>query len=82
MYTGRREPVFRLPCSNLIICLRDVKANLDFDIGSKTFASGLPELIAAPRRSRPGDLVAITAAETSIGVEMETRCRFTGHDIG
>jgi hypothetical protein len=33
-----------------------MKANIDLDVALKTFASGLsPELIAALRRSRPGD---------------------------
>ena len=37
-----------------------MKANLELEIGRKTFASGLlPELIAVLRRSRPGDLVAV-----------------------
>jgi organic radical activating enzyme len=59
-----------------------MKANIDLDVGSKTFASGLlPELIAALRRSRPGDLVAIIAAETSIGTELEKWCRFTGNAL-
>jgi len=58
-----------------------MKANIDLDVGQKTLASGLlPELIAALRRSRPGDLVAITSAE-SIGAELETWCRFTGNSL-
>src|SRR5256884_1748484 len=41
-----------------------MKANIDLDVGSKTFASGLlPELIAALRRSHPGDLIAVVGAE-------------------
>jgi hypothetical protein len=37
-----------------------MKADIDLDIGRKTVASGpLPELIAALRRSRPGDLVVL-----------------------
>jgi hypothetical protein len=49
-----------------------MKANIDLDIGRKTFASGLlPELIAVLRRSRPGDLVAVVAEEESIGPELE-----------
>ena len=51
-----------------------MKANIELDIGSKTFASGLlPELIAALRRSRPGDLIAIIGSEKSIGPELEFR---------
>jgi len=46
-----------------------MKAHIHLDVGRKTFASGLlPELIAALRRSRPGDLVAITSAENAEGV--------------
>lgn len=59
-----------------------MKANIDLDIRRKTFASGLlPELIAALRRSRPGDLVAVAGDEESIGPELETWCRFTGNPI-
>jgi radical SAM family protein/4Fe-4S single cluster protein len=58
-----------------------MKAHINLDVGPKTFASGLlPELIAALRRSRPGDLVAITSVE-SIGTELETWCRFTGNAL-
>jgi len=58
-----------------------MKANIDLDVGQKTLASGLlPELIAALRRSSPGDLVAITSAE-SIGAELEAWCRFTGNAL-
>ncbi len=59
-----------------------MKADIDLDIGRKTFASGLmPELIAALRRSRPGDLVAMVGDEQSIGPELETWCRFTGNAL-
>ena len=59
-----------------------MKADIDLDIGRKTFASGLlPELIAALGRSRPGDLVAVVADEESIGSELETWCRFTGNPL-
>jgi pyruvate-formate lyase-activating enzyme len=59
-----------------------MKANIELDAGRKTFASGLlPELIAALRRSRPGDLVAVTGAEKSIGTELETWSRFTGNTL-
>jgi hypothetical protein len=44
------------------------KANIELDAGSKTFAAGLlPELIAALRRSRTGDLLAIISSEASVG---------------
>lgn len=59
-----------------------MKATIELDVGRKTFASGLlPELIAALRRSRPGDLVAIVSAEEGIGTELETWCRFTGNAL-
>jgi uncharacterized Fe-S cluster-containing radical SAM superfamily protein len=57
-------------------------ADIDLDIGRKTFTSGLlPELIAALRRSRPGDLVALLGDKESIGSELETWCRFTGNPL-
>src|SRR5271170_849062 len=59
-----------------------MKANIDLDIGRKTFASGLlPELIAVLRRSRPGDLIAVAGDDESIGSELETWCRFTGNSL-
>jgi pyruvate-formate lyase-activating enzyme/TusA-related sulfurtransferase len=59
-----------------------MKADIDLDIGRKTFASGLlPELIAALRRSSPGDLVAVVGGEESVGHELETWCRFTGNTL-
>ena len=59
-----------------------MKADIDLDIGRKTFASGLlPELIAALGRSRPGDLVTVVGDEESIGSELETWCRFTGNPL-
>jgi hypothetical protein len=59
-----------------------MKADVDLDIGRKTFASGLlPELIAVLRRSRPGDLIAVLGDEASIGPELETWCRFTGNAL-
>ena len=58
-----------------------MKATIELDAGTKTFASGLlPELIAALRRSHPGDLVAITG-ESSVGAELEAWCRFTRHTL-
>jgi pyruvate-formate lyase-activating enzyme len=59
-----------------------MKADIDLDIRRKTFASGLlPELIAVLQRRRPGDLVAVTGDEESIGPELETWCRFTGNPL-
>jgi pyruvate-formate lyase-activating enzyme len=58
-----------------------MKATIELDAGTKTFASGLlPELITALRRSRPGDLVAISG-EASVGTELEAWCRFTHNTI-
>jgi pyruvate-formate lyase-activating enzyme len=59
-----------------------MKADVDLNIGRKTFASGLlPELIAVRRRSRPGDLVAVIGDEESVGAELEKWCRFTGNTL-
>src|SRR5229473_2010174 len=59
-----------------------MKADVDADIGRKTFASGLlPELIAVLRRSQPGDLVALVGDQPSIGPELGTWCRFTGNAL-
>lgn len=59
-----------------------MRADINLDIGGKTFASGLlPELIALLRRSRPGDLVAVVGDEESIRPELETWCRFTGNAL-
>src|SRR5260370_6804332 len=57
-------------------------ARIELDAGTKTFASGLlPELIAALRRSHPGDLVAIISGEASVGAELEAWCRFTRNSL-
>ena len=59
-----------------------MKADIDLEIGRKTFTSGLlPELISVLRRCRLGDLVAVTGDEQSIGSELETWCRFTGNPL-
>jgi pyruvate-formate lyase-activating enzyme len=59
-----------------------MRADVDLDIGRKTFASGLlPELIAALGRSRPGDLVAVIGDEDSVGPDLEIWCRFTGNPL-
>jgi uncharacterized radical SAM superfamily Fe-S cluster-containing enzyme len=59
-----------------------MRADVDLDIGRKTFGSGLlPELIAVLRRSRHGDLVAVIGDEQGIGPELETWCRFTGNAL-
>jgi hypothetical protein len=57
-----------------------MRADVDLDIGRKTFAFGLlPELIAAVQRSRQGGLVAVIGDEASVGPELETWCQFTGN---
>jgi pyruvate-formate lyase-activating enzyme/TusA-related sulfurtransferase len=59
-----------------------MKANIEIDAGRRTFAVGLlADLIAALRRSRPGDLLAITSSEVSVGSDLEAWCRFTGNSL-
>jgi pyruvate-formate lyase-activating enzyme/TusA-related sulfurtransferase len=59
-----------------------MKASIELDIGRKTFGSGvLPELIAVLRRSRAGDLIAVTGDDQSVGPQLETWCRFTGNPL-
>ena len=59
-----------------------MRADLELDIGRKTFVSGLlPELIAVLRRGRPGDLIAIVGDEEGVGPDLETWCRFTGNAL-
>jgi pyruvate-formate lyase-activating enzyme len=58
-----------------------MKANIELDVGGKTFAAGLlAELIAALRRSGPGDLLAITSS-ASVGADLEAWCRFTRNTL-
>lgn len=59
-----------------------MKANINLEAGHRTFASGLlPEMIAALRGTRPGDLIAISGSDESLGSELETWCRFTGNPL-
>src|SRR5271163_2843122 len=59
-----------------------MRTDVHLDIGHKTFASGLLlELIAALRRCRQGDLVAVVGDDESIGPELGTWCRFTGNAL-
>jgi uncharacterized radical SAM superfamily Fe-S cluster-containing enzyme len=59
-----------------------MRADVNLDIGRRTFASGLlSELIAVLRRSRPGDLVAVAGDEEGVGLELERWCRFTGNSL-
>jgi uncharacterized radical SAM superfamily Fe-S cluster-containing enzyme/TusA-related sulfurtransferase len=58
------------------------KVDLELDASAKTFSSGLlPELIAALRRSRPGDLLAVISADPGLGDELEAWCRFTRNTL-
>lgn len=59
-----------------------MKADFELDAGGKTFASGLlPELIAAVRRARPGDLIAVSSHDERVGVDLEAWCRFTHNSL-
>ena len=59
-----------------------MKADIDLDIGRKSFSSGLlAELISVLRRARPGELIAVVGDEESVGPELETWCRFTGNSL-
>ena len=54
------------------------KANVTLDAGARSFSTGLlPELIAALRGCRPGDLLAVIGGEASIGADIDAWCRFT-----
>jgi pyruvate-formate lyase-activating enzyme/TusA-related sulfurtransferase len=57
-------------------------ANVEIDAGTRTFASGLlPDLIAALRRSRKGDLVSVVSDNPGVGPELEAWCRFTRNSL-
>jgi len=59
-----------------------MKADINLDIGAKTFASGvLAELIAVLRSTQSGALVAVVGDEASVGPELERWCRFTGNAL-
>jgi pyruvate-formate lyase-activating enzyme len=59
-----------------------MRANIELDAAGKTFASGLlPELIAALRRSRPGDLLAVGSSDAGLGKDLEAWCRFTRNTL-
>jgi pyruvate-formate lyase-activating enzyme len=58
------------------------KANIELDAGVTSFATGLlPELIAALRRCRPGDLLAVVSNEEDLGTDLELWCRFTHNTL-
>ena len=59
-----------------------MKANIEIDAGVKTFATGLmADLIAALRRSRPQDLIAVTGDEGTLRADLEAWCRFTNNTL-
>lgn len=58
------------------------RTTVELDAGAKTFATGLlPDLIAAVRGSRSGDLLVVTAETVGIGAELEAWCRFTRNSL-
>src|SRR5260370_2750672 len=70
-----------LEAKTIVHCMR-TNANVELDGGTKTFGSGLlPDLIAALRRSRKGDLVAVISGDPSVGPELEAWCRFTRNSL-
>ena len=59
-----------------------IRAHIELDAGAKTFATGLLiELIAALRRMRPGDPMAVIGSDQTIGTELEAWCRFTRNSL-
>jgi organic radical activating enzyme/TusA-related sulfurtransferase len=81
--TVSSEPVgFPGARAGTIVPSMTAKASVEVDAGSKTFATGLlPELISALRRSRKGDLVAVTSRDPAVGPELEAWCRFTRNSL-
>jgi organic radical activating enzyme len=58
------------------------EATIELDVRGRTFASGLlVDLIAALRRSRSGDLLALTGDGSVFGTDLEAWCRFTGNSL-
>jgi uncharacterized Fe-S cluster-containing radical SAM superfamily protein len=58
------------------------EAKIELYARGRTFADGLlVELIAALRRSRPGELLALTGEETAIGGDLRAWCGFTGNSL-
>jgi pyruvate-formate lyase-activating enzyme/TusA-related sulfurtransferase len=59
-----------------------MKADIELDAGSKTFASGLLlELIGALRRARPADLLVVVSRQPDIRDDLEAWCRFTRNSL-
>jgi pyruvate-formate lyase-activating enzyme len=55
-----------------------LRAHIELDAGTKTFATGLLiELIAARRSLNTGDLLAVASSNRMLGTELEAWCRFT-----
>src|SRR6476659_4198399 len=55
---------------------------IEIEAGTKTFASGLlPELIAAVRRSGPGNFVTIIGSDPRLKEALATWCRFTRNTL-
>jgi pyruvate-formate lyase-activating enzyme len=65
----------------IVFCM-GINAAIELDAGEKTFASGLlPDLIALLRRSRKGELLAVTSRDANLGPELEAWCRFTRNSM-
>ena len=59
-----------------------LRTHIELNAGAKTFATGLLiELIAALRRVRPGDLIAVIGSDRTVGTELEAWCRFTRNSL-
>ncbi len=58
------------------------EAKIEITADGRNFADGLlVDLIAALRRSRSGDLLALTGDQAAIGADLEAWCRFTGNSL-
>jgi hypothetical protein len=58
------------------------EAKIELYARNRTFADGLlVELISAVRRSRPGELLALTGEESAIGADLRAWCGFTGNSL-
>lgn len=59
-----------------------LRADIELDAGSKTFATGLlMDLIATLRSMRPGDLMAVISSNRTLGADLEAWCRFTRNSL-
>ena len=59
-----------------------MRAEIEIEAGTKTFASGLlPELIAALRHGRPGSLFTVIGNDPKLGEDLATWCRFTRNTL-